>query len=94
MSRLQQVCESRTEDEPEVEVVQCEDTGDGKAILTLTVILNKVCAECGTALKIGQTDVDVGNNTQRHRIPGGLLMPEAKCPKCGKHCVWMGLICR
>ncbi len=47
------------EDEPEVEVVQCEDTGDGKAILTLTVILNKVCAECGTALKIGQTDVDV-----------------------------------
>lgn len=46
-------------DEPEVEVVQCEDTGDGKATLTLNVTLTKVCAECGTELQTGQTDVDV-----------------------------------
>jgi hypothetical protein len=46
-------------DEPEVEITNTEDMGNGKAMLSLHVHLTKVCAECGTELSEKEEDVDV-----------------------------------
>ena len=45
--------------EPDIEVTNLEDLGNGKAMLSLNMTLKKVCAECGAEISQKETSIDV-----------------------------------
>jgi len=47
------------QDNVEIEFQGIEDQGNGKATMTLSVHLAKVCSECGTEISAKDQDIDV-----------------------------------
>ncbi len=45
--------------DPEINITNVEDAGEGKAVITMSILLKKVCAECGREISQKEVDSDV-----------------------------------